>query len=243
MSRSMADVPSVSGSQHRVGSEPALETLLSAQLSECPRGSRSWRSQRSSAIKRLGRANAKPRCNNARKPEARHAFARSTHQGGNDVRVKKVDTEAGMLSGISRKRNMRSSSCRFTEFCNSQCLSHFAAPFIVARTETFIAGSCVFCLEKRLLEKLCNSCGEQQATATRKTKSARTATLKNFCGATDAHPWKHSQKHSQGLEDDEGPSKKSHAGTQSIFQSALAHARVQEQATACNLGTARGVCE
>ena len=49
-----------------------------------------------------------------------------------------------MLSGISQKHNMRSSSCRFTESCNSQCLSHFAAPFIVVRTETSIAESCEF---------------------------------------------------------------------------------------------------
>ena len=54
----------------------------------------------------------------------------------------RIDTEAGMLLGISQKHNMRSSPCRFTEFCNSQCLSHFAAPFIVARTETSIAKSC-----------------------------------------------------------------------------------------------------
>ena len=55
---------------------------------------------------------------------------------------KSIDTEAGMLSGMSQKHNMRSSPCRFTEFCNSQCLSHFAAPFIVDRTETSIAESC-----------------------------------------------------------------------------------------------------
>ena len=53
-----------------------------------------------------------------------------------------VDTEAGMLSGISRKRSMRSKSYWFTEFCNSQCLSHFAAPFIVVRAETSVAESC-----------------------------------------------------------------------------------------------------
>ena len=53
-----------------------------------------------------------------------------------------IDTEAGMLLGISQKHNARSSPCRFTEFCNSQCLSHFAAPFIVVRTETSIAESC-----------------------------------------------------------------------------------------------------
>ena len=48
-----------------------------------------------------------------------------------------------MLSGVSRKRSIRSSPCWFTEFCNSQCLSHFAAPFIVVRAETSVAESCV----------------------------------------------------------------------------------------------------
>ena len=28
------------------------------------------------------------------------------------------------------------------KFCNSQCLSHFAAPFIVVRAETSVAESC-----------------------------------------------------------------------------------------------------
>ena len=48
-----------------------------------------------------------------------------------------------MLSGISQKRSIRSSPYWFTEFCNSQCLSHFAAPFIVVRAETSVAESCV----------------------------------------------------------------------------------------------------
>ena len=52
------------------------------------------------------------------------------------------DTEVGMLSGVSRKRSIRSGICWFTEFCKSQCLSHFAAPFIADRTETSIAESC-----------------------------------------------------------------------------------------------------
>ena len=56
--------------------------------------------------------------------------------------IKEMDTEAGMLSGISRKRSVRSSPYWFTESCNSQCLSHFAAPFIVVRAETSIAESC-----------------------------------------------------------------------------------------------------
>ena len=47
-----------------------------------------------------------------------------------------------MLSGITRKRRMRSNPYWFTEFCNSQCLSHFAAPFIVVRAETSVAESC-----------------------------------------------------------------------------------------------------
>ena len=49
-----------------------------------------------------------------------------------------------MLSGVTRKSNMRSTSYWFTESCNSQCLSHFAAPFIVVRAETSITGSCDF---------------------------------------------------------------------------------------------------
>ena len=59
-----------------------------------------------------------------------------------------VDTEAGMLSGVSRKRSIRSSPCWFTEFCKSQCLSHFAAPFIVVRAETSVAESCKEALTK-----------------------------------------------------------------------------------------------
>ena len=55
--------------------------------------------------------------------------------------------EAGMLSGLSRKRSIRSNPYWFTEFCNSQCLSHFAAPFIVVRAETSVAESCEIELE------------------------------------------------------------------------------------------------
>ena len=43
-----------------------------------------------------------------------------------------TDTEAGMLPGITQRHNVRSKFYWFSEFCNSQCLSHFAAPFIVA---------------------------------------------------------------------------------------------------------------
>ena len=72
----------------------------------------------------------------------------------------RIDTEAGMLLGISQKHNMRSSPCRFTEICNSQCLSHFAAPFIVARTETSIAESCelhmAVAINRRLHQVTCD---------------------------------------------------------------------------------------
>ena len=61
----------------------------------------------------------------------------------------KADAEAGMLSGISRKRSIRSNPCWFTEFCKSQCLSHFAAPFIVVRAETSVAESCEETITRR----------------------------------------------------------------------------------------------
>ena len=62
------------------------------------------------------------------------------------LKEQKIDTEAGMLSGISRKRSIRSRNYWFTEFCNSQCLSHFAAPFIVVRAETSVAENCMQCM-------------------------------------------------------------------------------------------------
>ena len=55
---------------------------------------------------------------------------------------RELDTEAGIPSGITRRCSIRSRSYWFTEFCNSQCLSHFAAPFIVVRAETSVAESC-----------------------------------------------------------------------------------------------------
>ena len=71
-----------------------------------------------------------------------------------------IDTEAGVLSGISRKRSIRSNPYWFTEFCNSQCLSHFAAPFIVVRTETSIAESCelhmAIAINRRLHQMTCS---------------------------------------------------------------------------------------
>ena len=76
------------------------------------------------------------------RPEAQEIASSMPRKERQLLEQQSVDTEAGMLSGISQKHNMRSSPCRFTEICNSQCLSHFAAPFIVDRTETSIAESC-----------------------------------------------------------------------------------------------------
>ena len=78
----------------------------------------------------------------ARHSDAQAHSSNSTTKVEGVAGIKKVDTEAGMLSGISRKRSVRSSPYWFTESCNSQCLSHFAAPFIVVRAETSIAESC-----------------------------------------------------------------------------------------------------
>ena len=72
----------------------------------------------------------------------KYATAASTPGGQMPLALRGRDTEAGMLSGISRKRKIRSNLYWFTEFCNSQCLSHFAAPFIVVRAETSVAESC-----------------------------------------------------------------------------------------------------
>ena len=49
-----------------------------------------------------------------------------------------------MLSGISQERNARSRGHWFTEFCNSQRLSHFAAPLIGARAKISVAENCAF---------------------------------------------------------------------------------------------------
>jgi hypothetical protein len=54
----------------------------------------------------------------------------------------RTDTQRGVLSGLSRKRNLRSKIWWFTEFCNSHYVSHFAAFFIVTRTKISVAKSC-----------------------------------------------------------------------------------------------------
>ena len=58
------------------------------------------------------------------------------------VAEKIEDSEADRLSGMSRKHRIHSGFYWFTEFCNSQCLSHFAAPFISVQAKTFITEGC-----------------------------------------------------------------------------------------------------
>ena len=53
-----------------------------------------------------------------------------------------TSTEPGILPRITQKCNTRSTFHWFTEFCNSQWLSHFAAFFIDAWAEISIAESC-----------------------------------------------------------------------------------------------------
>ena len=82
-------------------------------------------------------------CINATDATLKHENAETSNRSYTRPAEKTKDTEANMLSRITRKSNMRSTFCWFTESCNSQCLSHFAAPFIVVRAETSITGSCV----------------------------------------------------------------------------------------------------
>ena len=57
-------------------------------------------------------------------------------------RLFKTGTQRGVLSGLSRERNLRSKIWWFTEFCNSHYVSHFAAFFIVAGTKISVVNSC-----------------------------------------------------------------------------------------------------
>ena len=96
-----------------------------------------------------------------------------------------------MLSGISRKRSMRSNPYWFTEFCNSQCLSHFAAPFIVVRAETSVAESCNVNRVDEATRKICECkeqvCREDPATGTGwdTTVRSRPAALEFLHGGID----------------------------------------------------------
>ena len=67
----------------------------------------------------------------------------SDTQNTQTVGVRRVDTETGKLSRVSRKHSARSSPDGFTTFCYSACLSHFAAPFLIIPTEASIAETCV----------------------------------------------------------------------------------------------------
>ena len=58
------------------------------------------------------------------------------------MEIIRTDTQRGVLSGLSRERNLRSKIWWFTEFCNSHYVSHFAAFFIVTRTKISVAKSC-----------------------------------------------------------------------------------------------------
>ena len=67
----------------------------------------------------------------------------SDTQSTQNVGVRRVNTETGKLSRVSRKHNARSSPDGFATFCYSACLSHFAAPFLITPTEASGAEICV----------------------------------------------------------------------------------------------------
>ena len=50
-----------------------------------------------------------------------------------------IDIESSTPSSISQRCKLRSNIYWLTEFCNSQCISHFAAFFIINWAKTFIA--------------------------------------------------------------------------------------------------------
>ena len=59
----------------------------------------------------------------------------------------RTDTQRGVVTGLSRDRNLCTKIWWFTEFCNSHYVSHFAAFFIVTGTKISIAKSCfLFCI-------------------------------------------------------------------------------------------------
>lgn len=54
-----------------------------------------------------------------------------------------MNPEANLLARISQKHRIHSKTYWFTETCNSQCLLHFAAPFMVIWAETSVAENIV----------------------------------------------------------------------------------------------------
>ena len=139
------------------------------------------------------------RCSNTRKQLDHTRWKTSLAEDG-------IDTEAGMLSGISRKRSIRSNPYWFTEFCNSQCLSHFAAPFIVVRAETSVAESCDSCKRwwkppEAMKRYMCVSTNSGSFTAKEDGPMLihypRTSARESGCNPhprTEAHKWKFTVK-------------------------------------------------
>ena len=74
---------------------------------------------------------------------------------------KLIDIESSTPSSISQRCKLRSNIYWLTEFCNSQCISHFAAFFIINWAKTFIAKT-HFALRVKLKNKRVtkNQCSE-----------------------------------------------------------------------------------
>ena len=74
----------------------------------------------------------------------------SDTQSTQTIGVRRVDTETGKLSRVSRKHSARSSPDGFTTFCYSACASHLAEPFLIIPTEASSAEACVQQRDKHL---------------------------------------------------------------------------------------------
>ena len=110
---------------------------------------------------------------------------------------RRLDTEAGMLSGISRKCSLRSELHWFTEFCRSQCLSQFAASFIVVRAETSIAESCKKKSRSRQLQLRFDDAkdkGRERKRVTTET-AKRSRVTRHHLSTLPCRPWASEQEH------------------------------------------------
>ena len=73
-----------------------------------------------------------------------HMLMQSKHDAAMQ-HAQQQNTEGGMLSGMTPKHITHSTHNWFTEFCKSQCLTHFTAIFINVWAEASIADDkCVF---------------------------------------------------------------------------------------------------
>ena len=79
----------------------------------------------------------------SRRPQAELPVSQPRVSQNTQWSLIRTDTQRGVVSGLSRDRNLRSKIWWFTEFCNSHYVSHFAAFFIVMGAKISIVNSCI----------------------------------------------------------------------------------------------------